>query len=305
MVEFGIHPFVWTPRWNGESVPLIGRAKALGYSVMDIPVRTLNEEDIRATKARLAEMGMHAVAVAGIAAQYDLTSDDESVRRAALEYIRKLVTNAHDIGATVLAGVYYVSVGKIVGRPPTEEELTRSADGLRLISRFARDWGVKLALEPVNRYETYVLNTVAQTLQMIDRIGEPNVGLLFDTYQMITEEKDYYQSIVSAGNRVYHVHACENDRGIPGSGLVPWHRVFKALHDINYQGALTVETFVSSIPEIAASTRIWRQVIPDADTLARDGLAFLTSMAREYGLTEETTHEQPRARHCGSGIQRP
>jgi D-psicose/D-tagatose/L-ribulose 3-epimerase len=155
-------------------------------------------------------------------------------------------------------------------------------EALKEAAVFARDFGVALALEPVNRYETYVLNTAEQALTMVARIGEPNVGLLLDTYQMIIEEKDFYRAVADAGELLFHLHLCENDRGIPGSGLVYWDEVFQALHDINYHGVATIESFVCAIPEIAASTCVWRSLATDGDTLAREGLAFLESMARRY-----------------------
>jgi D-psicose/D-tagatose/L-ribulose 3-epimerase len=286
VVDFGVHPFIWTSAWTYKSVPLIERAQALGFSAMDIPVRRLDDRDMRETKAKLEDLAMPVVAVAAVGNQYDLTSEDRTVRRNGINYIKRLVTNAYGIGATVLGGVIYAPLGKLVGRGPTEAELARSAEGLREVARFAQDHGVKLALEPVNRYETYLINTVSQGLQMIERVGEANVGLLLDTYQMNTEEKDFYRPIVSAGERLFHCHACENDRGIPGTGLVRWDRVFQALRDINYQGVMSIESFMNSIPEVAASTCIWRSLAPDGDTLAGEGLAFLKSMAQKYGLVE-------------------
>jgi len=286
MVTFGIHPFIWTSTWTQKSVHLIERAQSLGFQALDIPVRTLDERDIQATRTELDALGMRVVAVAGVGEPHDLTSDDESIRKATLGYLKKLVRNTHAIGAELLAGVYYGPMGRLVGRGPTSEELERSAQGLKQVAHFARDFGVKLVLEPLNRYETYLLNTAEQGLQMVERIDEPNVGLLLDTYQMNIEEKDFYDPIVSAGNRLLHCHVCENDRGIPGTGLVHWDRVFQGLRDINYQGVLTIESFVSSIPEIAAATCIWRDLAPDGDTLAREGLTFLRSMAQKYGLAE-------------------
>jgi D-psicose/D-tagatose/L-ribulose 3-epimerase len=284
MLSFGIHPFVWTSRWNVEALPLIDRAKALGFQVLDIPVRTLDERDLRETRARLEELAMGAVAVAGIGAQYDLTSEDATVRQGALDYIRKLVRNAQGLSATLLAGVFYAPLGKLVGRGPTEQELEWSAAGLRQAARYASEHGVRLALEPVSRYETYILNTAEQGLSMIDRVGEPNVGLLLDTYHMNIEEKDFYAPLARAGRRLFHVHACENDRGAPGSGLVRWERVFAALRDISYDGALSIESFAGNVPAIAASTCIWRSLAKDGDTLAGEGLAFLKRRAEEYGL---------------------
>ncbi|MFH1929718.1 MAG: sugar phosphate isomerase/epimerase family protein [Chloroflexota bacterium] len=286
MIDFGIHPFIWTSSWNHESVHLIERAQHIGFQALDIPVRTLDDRDIHATRTKLDALSMRVVAVAGVGEPYNLISDEESVRQTTVRYLKKLVRNTHAIGGNILAGPYYASMGTLVGRGPTDEELEHSAHGLKEVARFAMDLGVKLALEPLNRYETYLINTSEQGLRMIERIGEPNVGLQLDTYQMNIEEKDFYAAIINAGDRLFHCHVCENDRGIPGTGLVRWDRVFQALRDINYQGAVSIESFVSSIPEIAAATCIWRSLAPDGDTLAREGLTFLRSMAQKYGLAE-------------------
>lgn len=284
MVAFGIHPFVWTDAWSCASVHLIERARHLGFDALDIPVRTLDQRDVETTRSQLDALGMGSVAVAGVGGPYDLTSDDESVRDATLGYLKQLVLNTFGIGATVLAGVYYGPIGTLVGRGPTVDELERSAEGLREIARFAADYGVKLALEPVSRYETYLLNTVEQGLSMVHRVDEPNVGLLLDTYHMNIEEKAFYAPIVAAGDRLLHVHTSENDRGIPGTGLVRWDDVFQALRKINYDGVITIESFVTTVPAVAASTCVWRSLAPDGDTLAGEGLGFLKEMAVKHGL---------------------
>jgi D-psicose/D-tagatose/L-ribulose 3-epimerase len=284
MVTFGIHPFIWTSAWNLEALPLIDRAKALGFGSLDIPVRTLDENDLRETRARLKALDMGIVAVAGIGKEYDLTADDAAMRRGALDYVQKLVRNAAGLGATLLAGVFYAPLGKLVGRGPTEQELEWSAAGLRQAARYAADYGVRLALEPVSRYETYVLNTTEQGLAMLDRIGESNVGLQLDTYHMNIEERDFYAPLVRAGSRLFHVHACENDRGTPGVGLVQWDRVFAALRDISYSGGLSIESFAGDVPSVAGRVSVWRCLAKDGDALAADGLAFLKQMAEKYGL---------------------
>lgn len=285
MLTFGIHPFVWTDAWGHAAVHLIGRARHLGFGALDIPVRTLDEQDVKATRSELDALRMRAVAVAGVGEPYDLTSDDKSVRESTLAYLRQLVCNTYGIGASVLAGVFYGPIGKLVGRGPTEGELERSAAGLKELARFARDYDVRLALEPVSRYETYLLNTVEQGLSLVDRIGESNVGLMLDTYHMNIEEKDFSAPIIAAGDQLLHLHASENDRGIPGTGLVQWDRVFLALREIDYEGVITIESFVTTVPAVAASTCVWRSLAPDGDTLAGEGLVFLKSTARKHGFT--------------------
>jgi len=284
MIKFGIHPFVWTSKWEKDSTPLIRRARELGFGLLDIPVRALDAGDVQATRAALEEWGMSAVGVAGVGLPTDLTSEDASVRRQSMEYLKRVVRNTQAIGAEVLAGVFYAPIGRLVGRGPTEQELEQSAQGLKELARYAQDYDVRLALEAVNRYETYFINTCQQGLEMLERIDESNVGLLLDTYHMNIEEKGFYRPIVDAGERLFHIHLCENDRGVPGSGLVRWDDVFRALGDIRYEGAVSIESFTTSIPEIAAATCVWRSLAPDGDTLALEGLRYLRSMAECHGL---------------------
>jgi len=284
MIKFGVHPFIWTSAWTSDSLSLLESARGLGFSALDVPLRRPDERTIRETGVMLKSLDMSAVGLMALGAEQDITSSDESTRRLGIERLKKAVISTQRVGATVLGGVIYAPIGKLVGRGPSEGEIARSAEALKEVSRFAQEHGVKLALEPINRYETYVLNTAHNALKMVDLIGESNVGVLLDTYHMNIEEKDFYQPIIAAGDRLFHMHLCENDRGIPGTGLVRWDDVFRGLKDIGYRGVLSIESFVTAIPEIAAATCIWRTLAPDGDTLAREGVTFLRGMAEKHGL---------------------
>jgi D-psicose/D-tagatose/L-ribulose 3-epimerase len=288
VLRFGIHPFVWTSVWNGESSSLIERAIDLGFTAMDVPVRLLDEEGIRKTKEWIISSGIHPVGVLALGRDYDFTSQQEETRRKAIDYLKKMIVTTHNIGANILGGVLYSPLGKLVGRGPDEAEIARSVEALKESARFAKNYEVTLALEPVCRYETYMINTATQAVSAAERIGESNVGILLDTYQMNIEEKDFYRTIVECRDHLVHLHLCENDRGIPGTGLVRWDDVFRALKEIDYDGVATIESFVSAVPEIAASTCVWRSLAPDGDTLAKEGLGFLKSMARKHGIEFES-----------------
>lgn len=284
MLKFGVHPLIWTSAWTYDTVSFAERARDLGFGALDVPLRRADQRTVRETGARLKNLNMSAVGVLALGREHDITSDEDTTRQLGIEHLKKAVVSTQGVGATVLGGVIYAPIGKLVGRGPNEAETARSVEALKEVARFAQDYGVKLALEPVNRYETYMLNTVQDALKMVDLIGEPNIGVLLDTYHMNIEEKDLYQPIVAAGDRLFHMHCCENDRGIPGTGLVRWDDVFLALRDIKYQGVLSIESFVTNIPEIAAATCIWRTLAPDGDALAREGLAFLKGMAEKHGV---------------------
>jgi len=138
--------------------------------------------------------------------------------------------------------------------------------------------------EAVNRYETYLLNLASQAGELLDRIDEPNVFVHLDTYHMNIEEKGFYEPIVSLGSRLGYVHLSESDRGTPGTANVHWDEVFRGLEDIDYGGALAMESFAAVNEAIVGATALWRDVVGDPDALVRDGLAFLRSRAREHGV---------------------
>ncbi|MFA9403185.1 MAG: TIM barrel protein, partial [Anaerolineales bacterium] len=136
---------------------------------------------------------------------------------------------------------------------------------------------IRLAFEPLNRFETDLINIVDQGLKLIDDVGAPNLGLHLDTFHMHLEEKNSATAIKDAGKRLFHFHACENDRGVPGTGQVDWGGVFQALVEIEYQGAVVIESFTPEVKSIARAVCIWREIAPDQDTIARDGLKFIKS----------------------------
>ena len=142
-----------------------------------------------------------------------------------------------------------------------------------------------LAIEPLNRFETDLVNTVEQAIELCDMVDRPNLGLLVDTFHMNIEEKDVGDAVRSAGSRVFHVQVAENDRGTPGTGQVHWAEFFSALSAIDYQGQIVVESFLPTVAEIARAVSLWRPVAPSMDDLARDGLGFLRASLAEGATT--------------------
>jgi D-psicose/D-tagatose/L-ribulose 3-epimerase len=146
------------------------------------------------------------------------------------------------------------------------------------MAEVAQTKGVKLALEPLNRFETDMINIVSQGLKFIDETGMDNVGFHLDTFHMHLEEKDSADAIRRAGKKIFHFHACENDRGVPGTGQVYWGEIAKALKDVNYQGPVVIESFTNQVKEIARAVCIWREIAPSQDAIAAQGLKFLKSV---------------------------
>ena len=172
--------------------------------------------------------------------------------------------------------------GKITGRRRTEDEWRRSVEALKEICRFARDYDVTLGIEPVNRFETYFLNTASDAVKLARDIGETNIKVHLDTFHMNIEEKNFYDPIKHVGDLLWHMHCCENDRGIPGTGHVNWDEVFQALSEIGYNRWLVIESFTPEIKEVATSTATWRELAPSIDAIAKEGLEFLRAKAKEF-----------------------
>ncbi|RLG96025.1 sugar phosphate isomerase/epimerase [Candidatus Bathyarchaeota archaeon] len=282
MVKFGIHLFLWTEIFDEAAIPLIRKAKRLGYDGVEIPLRRLDLIDIEKTRRELEGQNMECIGSVGLSLEHDLTSDDEETRRRGIEWMKRCVRITSELGGDLVCGVIYTAWGKITGRWRTEDEWRRSVDALKEICRFARDYDVTLGIEPVNRFETYFLNTASDAVRLARDIGEPNIKVHLDTFHMNIEEKNFYDPIKRAGDLLWHMHCCENDRGIPGTGHVNWDEVFQALSEIGYNRWLVIESFTPEIMEVAASTATWRELAPSTDAIAKDGLEFIRAKAREF-----------------------
>jgi D-psicose/D-tagatose/L-ribulose 3-epimerase len=186
-----------------------------------------------------------------------------------------VIKAAADAGARIIAGPLYSPVGHLVGRRRTREEWGRAIEGYQAMASTLAAHDVTLAIEPLNRFETFFLNTAADAAALCDAVADPRIGVLLDTFHANIEEKDVAAAFRTAGSRLRHVHTCENDRGTPGNGHVDWPGVFRALGDVRYDGWLTIESFGFTLGDLSAAAAIWRDIEADADSIARDGIRFL------------------------------
>ena len=281
-MKLGIHAYAWCSTWSNDTLDLIDKVKEFGMDFIELPLMRLDLFDAAAVRARLDAVGLEAATSTVLQADTDITSAHESVRRSGVDYLKACVQAASDIGARTFCGVIYSEHVKPAARRPTEEEWRWAADCLREAARFANGLGVSLGIEPVNRYETYLVNTCEQALKLIDMIGEDNIGVHLDTYHMNIEEKSFYEATKLAGGRLIHYHLCENDRGIAGTGLVHWDDIFRALGELSYDGYAALESFVDVTDNM--TTWVWRQLAPSGDILLKEGSEFIRSMMKKYGL---------------------
>jgi len=179
--------------------------------------------------------------------------------------------------AKVFGGVIYCGWGYLSGKPRTEDEWNWAVDAYREIAAYARQQAPEmiLGIEPVNRFESHFINIAADAVKFIEAVGEPNVKVHLDTFHMIREEDDFAAAVRETGQHLGYIHACENQRGIPGRGQVPWAQLFQALREVNYDGCVTIESFDPNMPNIARLCCIWRKLADSPEQLATEGLAFL------------------------------
>jgi len=281
-MKLGIHAYAWCSQWSNETLGLIDKVKNLGMDFIEIPLMCLETFDAAAVKKRLISTGFEAVTSTVLLGDMDITSDDADIRAKGVEYLKACVRATSDIGAKSFSGVIYSQHVKPAIARPTKQSWQYSADCLREVARFAAELGVLIGLEPVNRYETYLVNTCEQALKLKGMIGEDNVKIHLDTYHMNIEEKSFYEATKLAGKDLIHYHLCENDRGIPGTGLVDWDEIFKALSEINYKGFAALESFVDCTENM--NTWVWRQLAPNGETLLKKGVSFIRTMQKKYGL---------------------
>jgi len=277
MFKYGLELLLWTETFDRESIHLISRAKQLGFDGVELHIRFPERFPARETKVALADHAMGVNFVVILTQEQNPLSPDAGVRRRSLEHFKRCIDTAHATtgGGCVIGGVNYTAAGYITGRARTEQEWGWAVHNFREAARYAADRDITLAVEPINRFETFFLNTAADAVRFCKEVGQPNAKVHLDTYHMIREEKSFCRAIVDTGERLGFFHACENDRGTPGTGLVRWEEVYRGLREIEYHGWIVIESFVPDIEELARVCAIWRKLAPSADTLAGDGLENL------------------------------
>ncbi|MFL5732405.1 MAG: sugar phosphate isomerase/epimerase family protein [Chloroflexia bacterium] len=281
MPTIGAHAFIWIPDWNPESgrsaIESAGRA---GVELLEIPLLRPQEFDPALTKQQLADNGIRATCSLGLPKAAHMPSHPQE----AADFLHFALDKVAALGAHFLSGVLYAHLGYLTGAPPTQQERDTCARVLGEVAAYARSLGIALGIEPVNRYETYLFNTVKDTLALIDATGAGNAYVHADTYHMNIEEAGFRQAILDAGSRLAYIHMSESDRGVPGQGNVHWDEVFQGLAEIDYRGPLVLESFAAVNPDLAGATCMWRNPSYTSDQLAREGVAFLREGAARVGL---------------------
>lgn len=277
-MQIGVNTLLWTASFNESNFPVLRRIKQWGFDLVEIA--TFDFEGFPAAKVRTAvrDAGLACSVCTALTGDLNLAGPDPA---RAFDFLRRAIETSAEIGAAVLSGPFCAPVGYLPGRRRTDKEWKQCVEYMRRLGPVLDQHGVSLAAEAINRFETYFLNTAADSARLVDEVAHPRIGILFDTFHANIEERNVASAVPLLGSRINNVHASENDRGTPGSGHVPWAEVFAALYGIGYDGPVVIESFGSAMPELAAATCIWRDLAADSDTLAREGHDFLRKAAAQ------------------------
>ncbi|MET7710568.1 sugar phosphate isomerase/epimerase family protein [Micromonospora sp. NPDC005413] len=278
MYAIGVNPWVWTSPVDDEALAeLIPRIAAFGFDAVELPIEQLGDWDPIRTRDLLAAHGLVAAGVCAVTPPgRELVDAAPAVVESTVAYLMGCVASAAAVGAGCVGGPAYASVGRTWRMSPAARAACYAdfRRALAPVAEQAGEWGVSIGVEALNRYETSVVNTIEQTVEMIDGLPS-NVGIMIDTYHMNIEEADPYAALAVAGRHIKHVQVSGTNRGAPGADHFDWPRFFTVLRDTGYQGAICIESFTAENETIATAAAIWRPLAPSQDRLATDGLRYL------------------------------
>jgi D-psicose/D-tagatose/L-ribulose 3-epimerase len=277
-VRIGVSTWVWaSPCDDAVVAALAPRVAAWGFDVLELPVEQLGDWDPGRTATVLGDLGLGASVCLVMPPGRELVAADPATVRSTQDYLRGVLDAAAAVGAPAIAGPAYTSVGRTWRLSDTERKAAYAQlrENLEPVVEHAAQVGVRIGVEPLNRYETSLLNTVDQTLEALDGLPAEHIGIALDTYHQNIEERDPPAAVRRAAGRIVHVQVCANDRGTPGADHIDWPGFFAALDDAAYAGPICIESFTSDNVTIATAASIWRPLAPTQDELATDGLAFL------------------------------
>ena len=281
MQGFGIHSSIWTMRWTPDAAEAaVAEALRHGFDFIEVALVDPPMVDAAHSRALFERTGMRAVCSLGLPEGHWPSRDPDK----GVEFLTLALDKTAAMGATALTGVTFGGIGERSGLPPTERELDNVARCLAAAAKHAKRLGLAFGIEPVNRYESHLINTGWQAAQMLDRVGAENLFIHLDTYHMNIEEKGAANGILAARDHLRYIHLSESDRGTPGHGTCDWDEIFAALAAIGFNGGLAMESFINMPPELAWGLAVWRPVAESTEQVIGEGLPFLRGKARQYRL---------------------
>lgn len=277
-MKIGASTWLWvSPLTTIAAEELLPRIAALGFDAVELPLEDPSILDADLIRKIASDLDLTVSVCGAFGPGRDLTNSDASVRRSTLDYIRTCLDFAVEVGAPMLCGPLYAEVGKRRQLPEAarQAEWNLAVEGIRHACEEAGKRKLRIAIEPINRFETDLVHTAADAVRMARDVAHPAAGVMLDSFHMTIEEDNLEQAVLTAGDLLIHMQVSENQRGIPGTGLTDWPALARALRAIGYQGVVSIESFTPENRDLAGAVCIWKRRAPDQDTFAREGLQFL------------------------------
>ena len=275
-MRVGMNLLLWTDQFDAKTLEPICRSLAeLGFDGVELPLFGVDRAEAERTGRLLDEIGLGRTAVTVRSPEDDPMSPDQAVRQRGIDTMKGLLDCCEVAGVEALVGPVYAALGQFSGKAPSADEWSRAVDSMREIAEYALQKRVAISVEPLNRFEIYLLNTIRDASRFVEEVDVPGCGVLYDSFHANIEEKSITEAIAAGRTTINHVHISENDRSTPGTGSVDWDTTFASLKEIGYDGWLTIEAFGQALPALIPATKIWRRMYETEEQLARDGLAFI------------------------------
>ncbi len=279
--KFGVDSFIWSENFSEKDLWIIPKAKELGFETIDIAIAHPETFPTEKVKKEASGAGIDVVTTTTLNESTNLISPDPGIRKKGVGMLKLLVDINYELGSNILGGVNYAGWGCLTGKPRTEDEWNWSVESMREAASYAKEKGdLTIACEPVNRFETHFLNIADDAVRYCKDVGTGNMGVHLDCFHMIREEMSFKGAVETCGREYLgYVHVCESNRGIPGTGLVPWKEFFTAIKSIGYTGPMVIESFDPSFEELNRLCAIWRKFADSGEELAVQGLRNLQRIA--------------------------
>ena len=283
-VKFGVTTWLWTSPFTTNSIAeLFPKIAGMGFDVVEIALEDPALVDVKAVKKALETYNLKAVICGAFGPSRDLTHEDTAVHKNSFAYIESCLDVCVELDSGFFAGPMYSAVGKarLVSADQRKAEWELAVKNLRTVCDMAAARGLQIGLEPLNRFESDLVNTAKDVIRLIEDINHSAARIMLDGFHMNIEERDAEQAIVDAGDKLIHFQVSENYRGTPGTGQASWAAYRRGLEAINYKGTISIESFTTENRELAGAVCFWKPMAESQDRFASEGLSFLKKWASE------------------------
>jgi D-psicose/D-tagatose/L-ribulose 3-epimerase len=274
--KLGMNLLLWGTDMESELLPVLDMIKEVGFDGVEVPIMNLDPNHWYQWRNRLDELNLGRVAETFNGPDHNAISSDKKIRDAAIDFNKKVIDCAVIIGADLLIGPYHSGLGAFSGKPATADEITWAREHLWELSEYADQMGITLGLEYLNRFESYLVSSTQELVDLVKSVDHPACKMMFDTFHANIEEKDIAKAVLEMGDKLVHVQLSENDRGTLGHGHIDFEKVIDALKAMDYEGMISVEAFSTKL----TAANIWRQMFESEEQLTKDSFQYLKRLTK-------------------------